>query len=35
MDKKSKKYLISSDYKPKEIKLDPHIKLLADWNIKN
>ena len=35
MDKKSKKYIISSDYNPKEIKLDPHIKLLADWNIKN
>ena len=33
MDKKSKKYIISSDYNPKEIKLDPHIKLLAKWNI--
>ena len=33
MDKKSKKYVISSDYNPKEIKLDPHIKLLAKWNI--
>ena len=31
--KKSKKYVISSDYNPKEIKLDPHIKLLAKWNI--
>ena len=33
MDKKSKKYVISSDYNPKEIKLDPHITLLAKWNI--
>ena len=33
MDKKSKKYIISSDYNPKEIKLDPHIKLLAEWSI--
>ena len=33
MDKKSKKYVISSDSNPKEIKLDPHIKLLAKWNI--
>ena len=33
MDEKSKKYIISSDYNPKEIKLDPHIKLLAEWSI--
>ena len=33
IDEKSKKYIISSDYNPKEIKLDPHIKLLAKWNI--
>ena len=33
IDEKSKKYIISSDYNPKEIKLDPHIKLLAEWSI--
>ena len=33
LDKKSGKYLVYSENKPKEIKLDPYTKLLATWNI--
>ncbi len=33
LDKKSGKYLIYSENKPKEIKLDPYTKLLASWTI--
>ena len=33
LDKKSGKYLVYSENKPKEIKLDPYTKLLATWSI--
>ena len=33
LDKKSGKYLVYSENKPKEIKLDPYTKLLANWTI--
>lgn len=33
LDKKSKKFIISSENKPKEIKIDPSVKLLARWSI--
>ena len=33
LDKKTKKFIISSDSKPKEIKIDPSVKLLARWSI--
>ena len=33
LDKKSKKFIISSEDKPKEIKIDPSVKLLARWSI--
>ena len=33
LDKKSGKYLVYSENKPKEIKLDPFTKLLATWSI--
>lgn len=33
LDKKSGKYLLYSENKPKEIKLDPYTKLLATWSI--
>ncbi len=33
LDQKTKKIKIPSEYKPKEIKLDPHTKLLAVWNL--
>ena len=33
LDKKTKKFIISSENKPKEIKIDPSVKLLARWSI--
>ena len=33
LDKKTKKFIISSDSKPKEIKIDPSVKLLARWSV--
>ena len=33
LDKKSGKYFVYSENKPKEIKLDPYTKLLATWSI--
>jgi len=33
LEKKSGKYLVYSENKPKEIKLDPYTKLLANWTI--
>ena len=33
LDKKSNKFIISSKNKPKEIKIDPSVKLLARWSI--
>jgi len=33
LEKKSGKYLVYSENKPKEIKLDPYTKLLAKWTI--
>ena len=33
LDKKTKKFFISSENKPKEIKIDPSVKLLARWSI--
>mgnify|MGYP001218374681 FL=1 len=33
LDKKTKKFIISSESKPKEIKIDPSVKLLARWSI--
>ncbi len=33
LDKKSKKFIISSKNKPKEIAIDPSVKLLARWSL--